>query len=308
MLDLPVSRKIAKRQTAWFDSFWKHRLAFLFLFPTILILVLCLISPILSGIYLSFNKISLQGISEFAGFSNYKLLLTESRFGTNVALSGIYIMGNLLLSLPLSYLAALMITRRLRGTLAIRSLFLLPWIVAPIVSAILFRSLVDPISGPVALLVNQLIGHEKVILANPTLAMVTIILHSFWRSFPFMMLFLAAGMMTIPREVYESAQIDGASYWHRFRFITLPLTKIHLAIVLLIVSMWTLQDVEGAFALTQGGPGYSTETTAVRLFKEAFINYNLNTGAAIGVLLLLAGLVFLTLYVRLIGRAEHAAG
>jgi len=137
--------------------------------------------------------------------------------------------------------------------------------------------------------------------------MLTIIGHSFWRSFSFVMLFLAAGIATIPTEIYEAAKVDGAGVWARFRSVTFPLTKMHLAIVLLIITMWTVQDAETVYALTGGGPGYSTEVTAVRLFKDAFINFNLSYGATIGVFLLMLSAVFMVLYFNLMMRGgEHS--
>jgi ABC-type sugar transport system permease subunit len=283
----------------------KHnKLAYLFLLPTVLILVVFLVSPMFTGIYFSFQKLSLQGISEFVGFQNYLLLLKENRFLGNLLLTLVYIAGNLFLSLPLAYAAALFVTKRLRGTLLFRAFFLLPWIVAPIVSAVLFRSLVDPTIGPIAQLLETISGKSTVILADTTLALLVIILHSCWRSFPFMMLFLVAGMMTIPNEVYEAAQMDGANSWERFWHITIPLTKVHLIIVLLIISLWTMQDVEGVYALTQGGPGYATEVTAVRLFKEAFINFDLNIASTIGVFLLAIGIIAMTFYLKIVGRGR----
>jgi len=104
----------------------------------------------------------------------------------------------------------------------------------------------------------------------------------------------------VPEEIGEAAMVDGANKWVQFRAITFPLTKIQLVIVLLTITLWTLQDAETVYALTEGGPGYSTEVMAVRLFKESFINFDLNAGATMGMLLLLVGLVFMILYTRLI--------
>ncbi len=285
--------------------FWEYKLPYLFLLPSVVLLIFFLAAPLISGIYMSFQKISLKGVSEFVGFKNYHLLLGEGRFRNNLLLSVLYVLGNVGLSVPLAYAAAFLITGKLRGTQFFRAIFLIPFIVAPVVSAILFRSMVDPSFGPLTALLEVITGKRYIILADSTLAMLTIIGHSFWRSFSFIMLFLAAGMATIPTEIYEAAKVDGAGAWARFSHITFPLTKIHLTIVLLIISMWTLQDAETVYALTGGGPGYSTEVTAVRLFKDAFINFNLSYGATIGVFLLMISAVFMVFYFKLMGGAEH---
>ncbi|MDZ7264723.1 MAG: sugar ABC transporter permease [candidate division KSB1 bacterium] len=276
--------------------------AYGFLSPTLILIAVFLISPMISGLVMSFYKTSLSGATQFVGFRNYWLLLTEGRFLNNLQLSLIYVVGNVSLCLPIAYSLAWLITSKMRGTTLLRGVFLLPWVVAPIVSSVLFRSLVDPTIGPLCLLAEKITGQPQVMLADPVGAMAVIILHSVWRSLPFMTLFLAAGMAMIPNELYEAAMVDGAGWWKQFFRITVPLTKIHLMIVLLTITLWTLQDAETVYAMTEGGPGYSTEVMAVRLFKESFLNFDLNSGATIGVLLLLIGLVFMVTYARLTER------
>jgi len=251
---------------------------------------------------MSCYKTSLSGVTQFVGLKNYYLLLTEGRFLNNLRLSLIYVAGNICISLPIAYGMALLITSKLRGASFLRGVFLLPWIVAPIVSAVLFRSLVDPAFGPLSWLVEKIAGQQIVMLAHPLWSMLVVIFHSTWRSLPFMTLFLAAGMAMIPKELYEAAMVDGAGKWKQFFKLTFPLTKIHLVIVLLTITLWTLQDAETVYAMTEGGPGYSTEVMAVRLFKESFLNFDLNSGATMGVLLLLVGLIFMILYNQLTGR------
>ncbi|MFZ5518889.1 MAG: carbohydrate ABC transporter permease [Candidatus Zhuqueibacterota bacterium] len=270
--------------------------AYGFLSPTILLIAIFLLSPMVTGLIMSLFKTSLSGETSFVGLRNYWLLLTEGRFLTNMKLSLFYVCGNVLFSLPLAYVLAVIITKQIRGATFLRGIFLLPWVVAPIVSTVLFRSLVDPTFGPISLLIEKIVGHQIVLLAHPVWAMATIVFHSVWRSLPFITLFLAAGMAMIPKEVYEAADVDGASKWDQFRLITVPLTKIQLTIVLLTITLWTLQDAETVYAMTEGGPGYATEVIAVRLFKESFINFDLNAGAAMGVLLLIIGMIFLAAY------------
>ena len=200
----------------------------------------------------------------------------------------------------LIFLFRFLITQKMKATKFFRGIFLLPWITAPVVSSLLVLSLVDPSRGLVTAIVKAIAGKEVVILANPTLSMITVILHSFWRSFPFMMLFLAAGLASIPDEIYEAARVDGTSAWQRFWYLTFPLTRLHLAMVMLVISMWTMQDTETVYALTSGGPGYSTEVTAVRMLKDAFINFNLYNGAVIGVLLIFLSIFFMFVYLRLL--------
>ncbi len=295
---LPVSEKRSNKYGIRYLA--RYRMPYLFLAPTVVLVLLFLVLPIISGILLSFQQTTLSGETSFVGLKNFKLLFREERFLNNLRLSLIYVLGNLALSVPLAYFAAILITSpEMRGISIFRAIFLLPFITAPVVSSVIFLSLTDASSGPITFLLQRITGTRPVILADPTLAMWTVIIHSLWRSFSFIMLFLAAGIATIPMELYEAARVDGASSWYLFSKITFPLTKIHLALSMLIITMWTLQDAETVYALTRGGPGYSTEVLAVRLFKDAFVNFNLNLGAAIGIILLLISILFMIIYLRL---------
>lgn len=278
----------------------KYHLAYLFLLPAVLILVGFIALPLVDGLLMSFQRVSLAGERSFVGLGNYRLLLEQSRFLNNVKYTLIYTLGNLALSLPLGYLAALLITSSLRGTSFFRTLFLLPWIMTAVVTALIFKSLVDPNSGPLTLLIGRLVGEPLYFLTNPDLAMFTLVLHAAWRSFPLIMLFLAAGISSIPREIHDAASLDGASGWRLFRFIIFPLTQTQLFISLLVITAFTLQDAEGVFALTGGGPGQRTEVLAVRLLQEAFQNLNLGVGAAISSILLLIGFVIMSVYLRVL--------
>lgn len=280
-------------------------LPYLYLLPAILILFSLLIAPLITGILMSFEVTNLDGTVAWSGFSNFLTLFKESRFATNFWNSIIYVIGNILLSTPLAYIVAILITTKLPQVSYFRSIYLLPWVIAPIVSTLLFRSMVDPSMGPIAKLIEWITGEQIIILANPSLAMFIIIFHSFWRSFPFVMLFLSAGIASIPDEIYEAATIDGANSSKRFLTITFPLTLSHLKIALLMITMWTLHDAETITAFTRGGPGYSTETFAVRLFKSSFINFNLNFGSTIGVVLLIISLVFMFFYFRLVKEGNY---
>lgn len=280
-------------------------LPYLYLLPAILILFSLLIAPLTTGILMSFEVTNLDGTVAWSGFSNFLTLFKESRFAINFWNSIIYVIGNILLSTPLAYIVAILITTKLPQATYFRSIYLLPWVIAPIVSTLLFRSMVDPSMGPIAKLIEWISGEQIIILANPNWAMFIIIFHSFWRSFPFVMLFLSAGIASIPDEMYEAATIDGANSWKRFLTITFPLTLSHLKIALLMITMWTLHDAETITAFTRGGPGYSTETFAVRLFKSSFINFNLNFGSTIGVVLLIISLVFMFFYFRLVKEVNY---
>jgi ABC-type sugar transport system permease subunit len=118
------------------------------------------------------------------------------------------------------------------------------------------------------------------------------------------MLFLAAGITAISDELYEAARVDGAGKLKAFFSLTVPMTLNQLGISVLMVTIWTLQDSESVYALTGGGPGYATENIAVRVFKASFVNFDLNTGAALCIVLILLSLIFMFLYFKSLMRGD----
>ena len=274
--------------------------AMLFLLPAVAAVLTLIALPVIDAVVMSFQRVALSGVREPIGLRNYEILLNQPRFWSNLRLSFVYLSGNLLLCVPIGYGAAMLLAAELRAASHLRTLFLFPWVMTPAVTALIFQSLVDPVAGPVTYLSRVLTGRSVYVLIDPDLALLTLVIHSAWRSFPLVMLFVGAGIAAIPREIYDAASLDGASGWRLFRHVTLPLTRTQLFIVVLVVTAFTLQDAESVYALTGGGPGNATEVLAVRLMKEAFVNLNLGLGAAISVALLIAGALAMIGYALLV--------
>ena len=295
----PVSRGQQPFQTAR-----KYAFPYLLLSPTVILLVAFLAIPFFSLFYYGVHKTSLQGVSTFNGLDNFNILIHEGRFVQNLEATLRYLVGVLVISVPLAYFAAVLISSNMRGVSVLRTIFLIPWVLAPVVTALLFKTMMDPTSGPITMLLKWIFGQPVYLTLSPDGARLVIILHSAWRSFPFEMLLIAAGITSIPVELYEAARVDGANLWTQFRYITLPLTRIQLFSAVLMISVWTIQDAEGVYALTQGGPGYATEVTGVRLFKEAFLYFNISLASSIGIALIALSIIVMTVYLRILGKGE----
>jgi multiple sugar transport system permease protein len=282
----------------------KHGLAYVLLAPLVLLLLSFLAVPFVSLFYFGLRKTEASGASTFVGLDNFRLLWNESRFLENVGASFQYLAGVLLISIPIAYFAAVLISSNRRGVGLLRTIFLIPWVLAPVVTALLFKTMLDPTSGPITSVLSWLAGAPVYPTLTPQGAKLIIILHGAWRSFPLEMILIAAGIATIPKELYEAARVDGASLWQQFTRITLPLTRVSLFSAILTISVFTIQDAEGVYALTQGGPGYATEVTGVRLFKEAFLYFNIGLASSIGVVLILISIMLIVVYLRILGQGE----
>jgi multiple sugar transport system permease protein len=301
-----VKRTATSRGQGFLETARRNALPYLLLAPTAILLVAFLAIPFFSLFFYAVHKTSLSGVSTFTGLGNFKILFNETRFTQNLIATLTYLTGVLVISVPLAYFAALLISSNMRGVGLLRTIFLIPWVLAPVVTALLFKTMMDPTAGPITILLKWIFGRPVYLTLTGEGARLVIILHSAWRSFPLEMLLIAAGITAIPGELYEAARVDGANLWRQFRFITLPLTRVQLFAAVLLISVFTIQDAEGVYALTQGGPGYATETTGVRLFKEAFLYFNISLASSIGIALIVLSIIVMGIYLSVLGKGETA--
>lgn len=252
--------------------------AYAYLTPLMLILAAFMFYPLVASVILSFTNPH----DKFIGFANYGRVLQGGRFDQNIQVTVLYAVAVVIVSMVLGLLAAHLITTQSRVINFLRPLYLVPWIIPSVASSIMFRSLLDGQAGPIPTLVNGLTGWQFYPLADFTWTIWFVILHEIWRCFPFVMLFVAAGLTTIHPSIHEAATIDGASRLQRFFYITIPILRGHLFVVMLMVTNFTLQSAETIYSMTQGGPGYATETLGVRIFKTAFNDGQPNVSAVSG--------------------------
>jgi multiple sugar transport system permease protein len=299
---LPLSTLSGANKTRWSKAWHEHRFPYALLAPTAFLLVAFLVVPFVSLFYYGFSETTQSGAAKFVGLANYQFLFVENRFGQNVFNTIVYLFGTLAATIPAAYFAALLVTSGIRASGFLRTALIVPWVLAPVVTALLFRTMLNPNGGPIIELIKLIAGSPIYPTLSPVGSMIVLIVHATWRSFPLMMLMLAAGMTAISNEVYEAASLDGATRWQQFWYVTFPLTRTPLLTSSIITSIFTLHDTEGPFALTRGGPGTSTELVAVRLFKEAFISFNIGQAASVGVVLVGMSVLVIILNVAFAGR------
>lgn len=277
------------------------RIAYAYLTPLMLIVAVFMLYPLIDAVVLSFTNSN----DRFVGFNNYRRVLEGARFTQNIEVTVLYAIAVVSISMIIGLFAAHLITRQSRTINFLRPLYLVPWVIPNVASSIMFRSLLDGQAGPIPSLVNGLTGWQFYPLADYTWTFWFVVLHEIWRSFPFVMLFVAAGLTTIHPSIHEAATIDGASRLQRLVHITIPILRGHLFVVMLMVTNFTLQSAETIYSMTQGGPGYATETLGVRIFKTAFNDGQPNMSSVLGVLMLAIALVLMVLYGRMLKPQEE---
>lgn len=280
-----------------------------FLAPALLFLACVILLPLAHAFWTSFHRI--RGLNAtFVGFANYARVLGDEAFWHALQVSLVFVSVSVAAHMVLGLGLALALDRVRVARTALRILFLTPWMVAAAVGATIWLWLLEPQFGVVnyILLSAGLISAPVAWLGQPGTALAAVTAVEIWRGVPFVMLLMLAGLQTIPAEQYEAAEIDGASTWQLFRFVTLPNLKylIVVASTLDIINVVRHYDIIGV--MTAGGPAGGTEVLPALLYNTAFRANRFGEAAAIGVLLLAMVLVFATLYLRAtrIGREEDA--
>jgi multiple sugar transport system permease protein len=253
--------------------------------------------PLLYVIYLSFfRRLLIFDISKFVGLENYRFLLQDDRFWNalqNTAyFTGLSVSAQILLGLGI----ALLLNRSFAGKDWVRALILIPWVIPTVVSARMWEWVYNPEFG----ILNFLIGAKINWLGTPRLALHAAIFADVWKTTPFVVILLLAGLQVIPRELYQAARVDGAGTWASFRRITLPLLMpvLLVALVFRTLDAWRVFDV--IYVLTGGGPANTTETLSLYAYKMLFQTLQFGYGSALSVVTFLCAggitLFFLKLY------------
>ena len=173
-------------------------------------------------------------------------------------------------------------------------LILLPWVIPSVVAGHMWALLLDSRLG----VINDILVRVGVIdtyrawFADPQTAMAAVLLVDLWRAFPFFTLLFFAGLQSIPEELYEAAEVDGANPWHKFRAITIPM-------LMPVIGLVNSPDL--MIVLTNGGPGYSTYVLSLYAFSTAYESFNFGAAAAISVIMLVILIVFTTVYLKFSG-------
>ena len=272
--------------------------------PTLVVLAVVVGYPIVYTLMLSVQDYNLLDIepANFVGFDNYRDLLNDQIFWTSLQNTAVYTFGSVFISALFGLVLALL-TENIgggRGSRLVRSLLLMPWAVPFVVVAFLFRYMYLQNGGVInAVLLAMGIIHEPVPWLNSaTLAMPAVVVANIWAMTPFFFLLLSAALTAIPNEVIEAARIDKARTWAMIVHIKLPFLRNALLISSLLMIIANFNDFAKIWAMTQGGPGYSTSTLVIYVYRLAFESFEFGYASAIGVVWLLLLFVFAVAYLR----------
>lgn len=277
--------------------------AYALLLPGLLVVALVTVFPILYAIRMSFSTISLSlnGYTmRFSGWTNYLIVFHASQFWYSLAFTAVYTVITVAAEFVLGLGLALLIRRTTRARGTLMALMLIPWSLITVISAQMWSYMYNGSYGILDYLLIRLgLTHTNVVwLGTPTLAIVSLMVADVWKTTPFMALILLAGLMMIPSELYEAAQIDGATGAAAFFRITLPLLRQSILLSLLFRVLQAFGVFDLPFVLTQGGPGTSTQSITMLAWQAMFRDFNFGPGAAVAVLTVLVVFLLSLLLIR----------
>ncbi len=264
--------------------------------PVLIIVMLLTVFPVVHTAWTSLHRVMvlLPG-TPFVGFDNYVSVIQSSYFRTALKNTFRFTIVSAPLTVLIGFGVARLLLTDFRGRLLVRSVVILPWALPGAVAAVLWTWIFHPSWGILNLILFKLGLIDQYIpwLTDPQLAKLTVIVAHTWTQYPFAAILLMAALAAIDPALYEAAELDGASAWQRFRYITFPLIKPVVVIVLIFNVLVGVTSFDVTYALTAGGPGDATILLSFNVWRESFSSLNFGNGSAVAfiVVLMSAGLL-----------------
>ncbi|AOY73149.1 carbohydrate ABC transporter permease [Paenarthrobacter ureafaciens] len=279
---------------------------YLFLAPAVLYIGIFQLFPLLQEVWLSFTRTTLLNptLNVWVGLANYQSVLGAPSFRQTLLTTLLYVTACVVGSVGLGLVVALLLNGRFPGRAVARSLVTVPWAAPGIAVALIAVWMFNPQFG---LLTRVLKGlgidtGENGVLDNPSLALAAILMTTIWQLVPFVAVVLLSALQSVPQELVEAAQVDGAGRWMIFRVVTWQVLKPTIGLVAVLMTIWSLRRFELIWLMTRGGPLGSTRTLVIDLYSQAFESKQLGTAAAIGMVGIVISLIVI-IGSRLVARA-----
>jgi len=264
-------------------------IAYCIVLPAILLRFAYTLAPLVHTVWLSLTNKSLVGAERFVGLDNYVMLAQDETLIASLGFTIVYAAVSVALETLLGLGMALLLMQSLRGRGLINFIMLLPWVMAPLLAATVWKIILYEDGG----VLNQLLRDIGLIsepvrwLSDGTTAKISVIIVTVWKNVSWVTLIFMAGLGSLPREIYEAAEVDGANVVQRFFAITLPLLRPTIYLVLMLRGMGEVQTFEQISGLTRGGPGTATQTLALYAYQRFFQELRYGYGSAVNMALLL---------------------
>ncbi|MFI7062092.1 carbohydrate ABC transporter permease [Kribbella sp. NPDC050124] len=281
----------------------------LFVLPAALAMVALFGYPVVKNFMMSLQDYGLRtfftGQAPWVGLKNYTAVVTDNLFSQAMVNTALFTIGSISFQFVIGLGLALFFHRKFPLSSVLRSLLLLPWLLPLIVSSATWRSILEQDSG----ILNRTLTGIGIIddpvpwLNSPSVALIAVIGVNIWIGIPFNVTLLYSGLSEIPDELYEAGQLDGATGWRAFWYITWPNLRAVASVLLMLGVVYTIKVLDIILGLTGGGPANATQTLATQSYERSFIDFKFGEGAALSNILIAISFLFAIFYLRSTRRA-----
>jgi multiple sugar transport system permease protein len=281
---------------------------YLMISPAVILMAVLILVPLARGIYMSFTDVNImdKGSMTFAGLRHYKELFTDPIFYVAVKNTASWTIGVVVFQYLIGLGVALLLNEPIPFRGFFRGLVLVPWVVPSVVAALVWRWIYVPDYGILNYILRSLgiIRQPLQWLSDSHLAMPAVIAVGVWKWVPFMAVVLLAGLQSIPKELYDAAEVDGANILQRFRHITMPHIRYLSMIVTMLSVIWTFNHFDIVYVMTKGGPANSTHLLSTYAYLTAFSYIDFGYAAVLSVFMLIILLIFTLIYSIILKRGS----
>jgi multiple sugar transport system permease protein len=277
-----------------------------FVLPALIVLGMLIIYPVF---YTAVMSVQGQDGS-YIGLDNYSRMV-NARITNQAVWNTLYYVGiSIIFQIVLGTLVGILLNQQFRGRGLIRALTLIPWVIPGIVAATTWAWMFHTEFG----IINYMLTSSHVVaepigwLTNRDTVMPALIAINVWKLFPFVAVMVLAGLQTVPAELYESARVDGATFWQEVWHVMVPSIRPVLVAITLLLLIWGLNAITIIYTITKGGPANRTLITPIQIFRTAFESFQLNQAAALSMMFLAFTIVFVIIYIRVFAAAPEERG
>ncbi len=289
----------------------ERRLAWIFVLPTLVVIFIVAVYPIINTFILSLHRYNLKFPyrEKFIGFNNYIRLFRTDEFWLSLNFTLKFTIVAVSIETVLGIIIALMINKPFKGRGLTRAAVLIPWAIPTVVSAMMWRMMYSNQFGVLNLFLTKvhLASNMQSIqwLSNSTLAFWAIVIADVWKTTPFMALLILAGLQNIDSSMYEAADVDGANSWIKFWKITLPMLKGTILVALVFRVLDSIRIFDLINVLTAGGPGNATESLSIYSYKLLMKFLDFGNGSATSMILFFIAMAFSFFFIKVLGANPY---
>lgn len=280
---------------------------YLYILPLLIVLLFVYVYPIIRTINFSFYELPFGGAQgKYVGLNNFVVVFQDSAFWTSFRNNIVWAFANLILQMTFAFAIAVALNKKVRGIGVVRTVVLLPWIIPTAAIACVIRWVLLPNIG----IVNELLIRTGIIgspinFLGVDNAMLTLVFLNSWKAIPIGVLLILSALQTIPHDIYESAQVDGANAFQTFFRITYPIISKMLWFTGFLIFVWGFNAFDMIWMVTQGGPNIATQTLPIMVYRTAFKTMQLGASSTIAVTIAITLILVGLLYFKFMKRGEQ---